>query len=89
MIGDGDSSAYSKIVQNFPDWGKYVVKIECANHCVKCLRDSLEKLVAQKSHYKGAKMLIRQQRVRLVTAVTCRCAIRMRSKEAIDSNRVK
>ena len=86
MIGDGDSSAYSKIVKNLPDWGKYVVKIECANYCVKCLRGSLEKLVAQKSHYKGAKMLSRQQRVRLVTAV--RSAIRMRSKEAVDSNRV-
>ena len=64
MIGDGDSSAYSIIVKNLPDCGKYVVKIECTNHCVKCLRGSLEKLVAQKFHHKGDKMLSRQQRVR-------------------------
>jgi hypothetical protein len=87
MIGDGDSSVHSRIFKYLPVWGKAVVKVECANHCTKCLRSNLERLVADKPHYKGAKLLSQAQRIRLVTAV--RCAIKMRSQEPVDSNRVE
>jgi hypothetical protein len=80
LIGDGDSSVYAKIQENVPVWGKYVTKLECANHACKCLRSSLEKLVADKPYYKGKNKLTKPIRVRLTTAV--RCAIRMRSKES-------
>ena len=87
MIGDGDSSVHSRIYNNLPVWGHAVVKVECANHATKCLRSNLERLVSDKPHYKGAKLLSQGQRIRLVTAV--RCAIKMRSAEPVHSDRVK
>ena len=78
VIGDGDSSVFARIRAEGPVWGRDVQKLECANHSVKCLRSSLEKLVVEKPYYKG-KYLTKQTRIRLTTAV--RCAIRMRSKE--------
>jgi hypothetical protein len=80
IIGDGDSSVYATIQQQVPIWGTAVQKLECANHAVKCLRSSLEKLVVEKPQYKGKNLLTKVARVRLTTAV--RCAIKMRSTEA-------
>ena len=55
FVGDGDSSVYSTLVQNVPGWGRYIKKQECANHCCKCYRSGLEKLVQENPSYKGKK----------------------------------
>jgi hypothetical protein len=45
MIGDGDSSVYAR-VQKSVRYGPRVVKLECANHMVRCYTDKLYKLKA-------------------------------------------
>lgn len=42
-IGDGDSNVLAKI-QEGCNYGRYVTKIECANHATRCLNDHLHKL---------------------------------------------
>ncbi|XP_039290407.1 uncharacterized protein LOC111056373 [Nilaparvata lugens] len=42
-IGDGDSSVYAKI-QEGCSYGRYVQKIECANHVTRALNDNLHKV---------------------------------------------
>lgn len=46
FIGDGDSSVFPSLLNGVTGWGRDIKKIECANHCCKCYRSSLEKLVA-------------------------------------------
>ncbi len=53
FIGDGDSSVFPTLMQNVPVWGRYIKKLECANHVCKCYRSSLEKLIEQNPQYKG------------------------------------
>ena len=77
FIGDGDSSVYPTLIL----WGYAITKIECANHCVKCYRTALEKLVQDKPSYKGKGKLTETMRKRLTIAT--RCAIVMRAKRAI------
>ncbi|XP_045475419.1 uncharacterized protein LOC123681212 [Harmonia axyridis] len=43
LIGDGDSSVYSRVVEKVP-YGRQVIKIECANHMTRCVSDKLHKL---------------------------------------------
>ena len=57
FIGDGDSSVYPTLVTEVPGWGHVIRKVECANHCIKCYRSSLEKLVHDKPQYKGKEKL--------------------------------
>ena len=38
LVGYGDSSVFSTILQNVPIWGRHVKKLECANHSYKSLR---------------------------------------------------
>ena len=78
FIGDGDSSIYPTLISSIP-WGYTITKIECANHCVKCYRTALEKLVQDKPSYKGKGKLTETMRKRLTIAA--RCAIVMQSKE--------
>lgn len=79
FVGDGDSSVYSTLIQCVPGWGRYIEKMECANHSCKCYRSALEKLVQEKPQYKGKGGLTEKMRRRLTSAA--RCAIKMRSKE--------
>ena len=87
FIGDGDSSVFPTLVQCVPVWGRYIEKLECANHSCKCYRSSLEKLVQEKPHYKGKGWLTVIMRQRLTSAA--RCAIRMRSQESDKVKGVK
>ena len=48
FIGDGDSSVYPTLVAGVPGWGYAITKKECANHALKCYRNSLEQLVKDK-----------------------------------------
>jgi hypothetical protein len=79
VVGDGDSSAYARILAEVPVWGCEVQKAECANHATKCLRTNLERLVDDNPSYKGKGLLSKAVRIRLVNSV--RSAICMRSKE--------
>ena len=79
FVGDGDSSVYPTLLEKVPSWGRYIEKVECANHACKCYRSSLEKLVENKTTYKGRGGLTKKMRCRLTSAA--RCAIKMRSKE--------
>ncbi len=79
VIGDGDSSVLPTLQAEGPEWCKRIVKDECANHSVKCLRSNLEKLVEDYPQFKGKGMLTKRRRVQITTAA--RCAIKMRSKQ--------
>ena len=41
LVGDGDSAVFNAIITNVP-YGRYVKKIECCNHAVKCYRTRLQ-----------------------------------------------
>ena len=87
FVGDGDSSVYPTLIDNVPGWGRYIEKLECANHACKCYRSGLEKLVQDKPVYKGRGGLTQKMRCRLTSAA--RCAIKMRSKEPDNTKAVK
>lgn len=87
FIGDGDSSVEATLVQGVPVWGRYIRRLECANHACKCYRSSLEKLVQEKTSFKGKGGLTKRMRCRLTSAA--RCAIKMRSKEPDKKKAVK
>ena len=44
---------YPTLINNVPGWGRYIEKLECANHACKSYRSGLEKLVQDKPLYKG------------------------------------
>ena len=44
VIGDGDSSVL-RTIHTTVSYDRYVSKLECANHCVKCYRLQLEQIV--------------------------------------------
>ena len=77
-VGDSDSSVYSALVANVPEWGYRITKQECANHVLKGFKASLEQLVKEKPQYKGKHKLTAAMRQRLTKDV--RCAIIMRSQ---------
>ena len=78
---------YPTLIENIPGWGRYIEKLECANHACKCYRSGLEKLVQDKPSYKGRGGLTQKMRHRLTSAA--RCAIKMRSKEPDITKAVK
>ena len=43
FVGDGDSSVYPTLLEQVR-WGRFIKKLECANHACKCYRGALEKL---------------------------------------------
>ncbi|CAC5400519.1 unnamed protein product [Mytilus coruscus] len=69
FIADGDSSIHAQIMQRVPVWGKFVLKMECANHICKCLRGNLENLVNENLSYKGKGKLCKRTRIRIVSTV--------------------
>lgn len=87
FVGDGDSSVYPTLIDSVPVWGRYIEKIECANHSCKCYRSALEKLVQEKPSYKGRGGLTKKMRCRLTSAA--RSAIKMRSKEPDKAKAIK
>lgn len=88
FIGDGDSSVYPTLLNSVTGWGRDIKKMECANHCCKCYRSSLEKLASDNPAYKGSKGgLTLPMRKRLAGAA--RAAIRMRSTESDRAKAIK
>ena len=53
VIGDGDSSVLYTIQTTVQYDGRDVVKIECANHAVKCYRSRLEQLAKDFPSFHG------------------------------------
>ena len=53
VIGDGDSSVFYTIQTTVPTCGRDVVKIECANHGMKCYRSRLEQLAKDFPLFRG------------------------------------
>ena len=47
FIGDDDSSMYPTLIQNVPDRGHGIRKVECANHTCKCYHGALEQLLSR------------------------------------------
>ena len=83
FIGDGDSSVYPTLLQRVPVWGRYIIKMECANHACKCYRASLEKLAANNAKYKGKGGLTEKMRRQLTSAARCaiKCGVRRKIKQ--------
>ena len=53
LVGDGDSSVYHRRVTGVQSYGHDVIKVECANHTVKCYQNWLEALCNDKPLYCG------------------------------------
>ena len=60
-------------------WGNDIKKLECANHAVKCFRTCMEKLVTEKSTYKGRGKLTEKMQKKLTKSA--QSAILMQSQE--------
>lgn len=86
LVGDGDSSVLPTLISQGPSWCRNIKKIECANHCCKCLRGNLEKLVDKHPEYKGRGKLTKNQRVRIVSSM--RCSIMIHSHNTNFSDKV-
>ena len=52
LIGDGDSSVHHSIISSVP-YGRFVEKVECANHAVKCYHSRLANIVKDNSEFGG------------------------------------
>ena len=87
FIGDGDSSLHPNLISGVLGWGHVITKSECANHAMKCYRASLERLVEEKTRYKGKGKLTESMRKKLTKAA--RCAIKMRSVHSNKAEAVK
>ncbi len=87
VIGDGDSSTMPTLITQGPSWCRDIVKKECANHSVKCLRSGLERLVEEKPQYKGKGRLTKLKMIKITSGV--RCAIKMRTEEEGKIGRAK
>lgn len=62
-IGDGDSSVYSRLIES---GFRYVVKLECANHIVRCLSDKLHKLSKDTKVPIESRRLLTEQQITLI-----------------------
>lgn len=56
-IGDGDSSVYARI-QESCHYGRYVQKIECANHVTRALSDNVHKLAGNTQYPLASRQLL-------------------------------
>lgn len=56
-IGDGDSSVFARI-QEKCRYGRFVTKVECANHMTRCLSDNLHKLAVNTKYPLEARRLL-------------------------------
>ena len=65
-------------------YGRFVQKLDCANHAVKCYRSSLEKLAKDNSQFKGRSGFTSSKMQQLAKGM--RCAIKNHS--ATDTNDV-
>jgi len=86
MIGDGDTSVFSSVCIGVP-YGRFVQKVECTNHAIKCYCGALEKLAKEQSNFaernglttgkiryltKGMKYAIKQHSATGDTVVLCK-----------------
>ena len=74
MIGNDDSSVHHVVCTWVSSYGRFVQKLGCANHAVKCYRSSLEKLAKDNSQFKGRSGLTSSKMQQLAKGM--RCAIK-------------
>ncbi|XP_063240064.1 uncharacterized protein LOC134540920 [Bacillus rossius redtenbacheri] len=67
FVGDGDSSVYARIIQNVP-YGRFVHKLECANHCIRNYTSHLHTLASDKSFDPEARRMLKSVIPRLTSA---------------------
>ena len=77
FIGDGDSSVYHAVVIGVPSYGRFVQKVECANHVIKCYRNYLKALCKEHQEYRGRHGLSADKMKRITHGA--HCAIKMHS----------
>ena len=65
---------FISVVTGVPSYGHYIIKVECANHAVKCYRNRLEALRNDKPLYHGKHGLSQAMMERLTHGT--RCAIK-------------
>ena len=87
FVDDGGSSVHPKLIQNIPEWGREIRKLEGANNACKCYKSGFEKLVADNSSYTGNAGLTQNMRNLLTSAA--RCATKIRSQEPDTRKAVK
>lgn len=56
-IGDGDSSVFARIQEGYKH-GRYVQKVECANHVTRALNDNLHKLAENTTYPLSSRQLL-------------------------------
>ena len=76
FFGDSDSSMYSTLIQNVPDWSNAIRKVECANHACKYYCGAAGQ---EQPSYKGSGGLTVKMSKWLMSAA--RCAIRKEPRE--------
>lgn len=67
FVGDGDSSVYARIMEKVP-YGRTVLKMECANHCVRNYTGHLHTLASDKNFPLEARKLLKSVIPRLTSA---------------------
>lgn len=73
-IGDGDSSVHNRLLES---GHRYVVKMECANHMVRCLSDKLHKLAKDTRLSLLSRRLLTEQQVTAAEGVRVACFTRI------------
>lgn len=58
VVGDGDSSVYTRILENV-SYGRYVIKLECANHVTRAFTSNLHKITKNTSFDCAARNIVR------------------------------
>ena len=71
VIGDGDSSVLYTIQTTVQSYGRDVVKIECANHAVKCYRSRLEQLAKDFPSFRGRGGLTKSVIMKITHGARC------------------
>ncbi len=87
-IGDGDSSVHARLISEGPDscCSTLFKKVECANHCCKCFRTALDKLVADNTSYKGKGKLTKHACIRMTGVMRVAIKVNSLSDKAGNEN---
>ncbi|KAK5642956.1 hypothetical protein RI129_009123 [Pyrocoelia pectoralis] len=86
VIGDGDSSVYARIIE-LVSYGRFVIKLECANHITRCYTSQLHKITTKTSHEVETRRILKQYIPRLSVAV--RSAISNNTKSGSNAQQLR
>ncbi|KAK4876863.1 hypothetical protein RN001_009369 [Aquatica leii] len=86
MEQNGDSSVYARIIERV-NYGRSLIKLECANHVTRCYTSNLHKISLKTTHDIDSRRILRTHIPRLSTAV--RSAIINNSKTTKDVEQLR